>query len=183
MPESARKTQTLRDGRISIPGAWYFLTACTHQRQPLFSNSAMRILTNRHIREAHLAGDCFGFASCIMPDHWHLLIHLGQRLSLSRLMAKLKANVTRSIRSSGPVWQDNFFEHRIREIESLEAFAFYAFLNPYVSELISVQERWDGWDSANLPRFRFLDAMKADGLPEPGWIARAREMTPPGECD
>ncbi|MET0754732.1 MAG: transposase, partial [Pseudoxanthomonas sp.] len=70
----------------------------------------------------------------LMPDHWHGLIELGEGESLSELMRRFKANVSRRLRSQsqgrGPVWAKSFHDRALRRDEDEVAVARYIVLNP-----------------------------------------------------
>lgn len=80
----------------------------------------------------------------LMPDHLHALISFNPERGMSEVIRNWKrfhAN------KSGVAWQDNFFDHRIRNDESLEEKVTYIRRNPVVKELCEKREDWNWvWD-------------------------------------
>lgn len=116
-----------------------------------------------------------------MPDHVHVLLTLGERLTFAQVLGKTKATITRSLGrpvASGPVWQENAFEHRLRDDEDMESYGFYVFMNPYVAGLATMAESWSGWACSDDTRLRFLTSRTADNAPAPEWLDRARISDP-----
>src|SRR4051812_47451739 len=108
MSYKSRKTQDLLRGRLSRPGAQYFLTWVTDQRRPVFADLLTRAVAREHMAAIDQSADGSILAATVMPDHLHLLLELGSRLSLSEVVAKTKAGITRACR--GVKWQLNFFD-------------------------------------------------------------------------
>ena len=124
-----RKTHHLRRGRVSLPGGRYFLTLCTHARQPVFAQEPEVRRVASALHAIHADGDIDLLAATVMPDHVHLLFILGQRLSLGQVMAKLK-NLTRDGGMVSWRWQEDGFEHHLRPHETTEDYGFYIFMQP-----------------------------------------------------
>jgi hypothetical protein len=115
-------------------------------------------------------GDGALLAANIMPDHIHLLLELGSRLSVSELVAKIKAGVSRGMHLN---WQLNFFDHQLRTTDSAEDFAFYIFMNPYCAGLCSLEDAWPGWIPSSSIRWSFEEKLRNGKLPHPEWLAKA----------
>lgn len=109
-----------------------------------------------------------------MPDHVHLLLTLGPRLTVSQVVAKIKAAITRQ--HSTMRWQLNFFEHRLRDVSSAEDFAFYIFMNPYMAGLCRLDETWGGWIDTPGIRWSFEDKLREGGFPQPKWLPEAERF-------
>jgi REP element-mobilizing transposase RayT len=107
------------------------------------------------LRALEESGDLTMLAATVMPEHVHLLFTLGRRISLSQVHAKYKAKTKRGLSEDGLAWQDNFFDHRLREQVPLERFARYIFLNPYAKGIVSLHEAWPFWmlNDAYTPEF------------------------------
>lgn len=108
----------------------------------------------------------------VMPDHIHLLFCLGERLDLAHCVAKFKGLITRTINVRSSVWQENAFEHRLRDDEDPEAYAFYIVMNPYRAGLLAIDKVWPGWLCTAPKRFRFLDGLSGAGIPPQQWLER-----------
>jgi putative transposase len=171
MPYKSRQTGKLLKGRQSIPGAIYFLTWVTYQRARVLNDGASRGIARTCLTAIDKNGDGTLLAANVMPDHIHLLLELGSRLSVSELVAKIKAGVSR-----GRVhfyWQLNFFDHQLRTADSVEDFAFYIFMNPYCAGLCSIEDVWPGWIPSSTIRWSFEEKLRNGKLPHPEWLAKA----------
>ena len=76
----------------------------------------------------------------LMPDHLHALLSFppsGKRIRL--VVSKWKEWTAKNM---GVVWQDDFFEHRLRREESLRQKADYILENPVRAKLVS---KWEDW--------------------------------------
>ena len=169
-----RQTARLRRGRISIPGTRYFLTLCTQGRESVLTapEHAERLLAAWRV--LHEAGDLTLLAATVMPDHLHALFVLGDRLPLDRVMAKYKTLA----RDHGRVnwrWQQNGYEHRLRENEDATDYGFYIFMNPYRAGLISLSHRWSWWLCPEPKRLPFLENLH-EGIPPPEWLERVEDV-------
>jgi REP element-mobilizing transposase RayT len=181
MPFKSRQTQDLVRGRVSGAGTTYFLTWCPTQRAPLLANAPSLVLARQCLAACDSAGAGTLLAGTVMPDHIHFLVELGPRLTVSQLVAKTKAAITRS--RPGMKWQLNFFEHRMRTDESTEAYAFYIFMNPYVADLCPLERIWVGWIPSLKVRWEFEEKLREGSLPQPEWVEEARRFSntlPPG---
>jgi REP element-mobilizing transposase RayT len=124
------------------PG-WYFVTICTHLREPLFGeleHGRMRLSPFGEIVvdtwfqidvvDEHLALDEF----FIMPDHLHGIIVITDQPphgvptrahTLGGIVARFKAHSARRINvqrgtAGAPVWQRSYYEHVVRNERDLE---------------------------------------------------------------
>ena len=75
----------------------------------------------------------------IMPDHIHTLLSFGATRRMSRVVGDWKK--WHQLKH-GVVFQENFFDHRLRRDESLEQKALYIRRNPVVKGLCSRLEDW-----------------------------------------
>ena len=106
----------LRRGRVSIPGAEYFLTVCTDQRRADITGSHIASAILAEAKAMDLDGTWHLRCAVVMPDHVHLLVVLGERLSLGKAMARLKAKTSASMRLADPAlrWERDFFDRHVR---------------------------------------------------------------------
>jgi REP element-mobilizing transposase RayT len=169
-----RHTENLRLGRISEPGARYFLTWCTARRGALLAVPAIQETAIQAIASIDSSNDGSLLAASVMPDHIHILLELGERLTVSQLVGKTKSAVSRGNREMK--WQENFFEHRLRPNDLSEPFAFYIFMNPYCARVCQLERHWPGWVPSRATRWEFEDKLSADGLPQPEWIEQAEKF-------
>jgi putative transposase len=74
-----------------------------------------------------------------MPDHLHMLVGIEGEDSLSKIIRDFKRATAKF---AGVNWQRNFFDHRIRQDESLQQKEDYIRENPIRAELITRGELW-----------------------------------------
>lgn len=115
-------------------------------------------------------GDTETLAATVMPDHIHWLFTLGERLTLGRVLAKFKVRSSRLWNDQNGEWQRDYFEHRLRENESSEAYGFYIFMNPYRAKLVNPDEAWPGWHCPQPDEFRFTALWDSAARPPRPWL-------------
>jgi REP element-mobilizing transposase RayT len=139
-----------------------FITFCTGARIPLPENARDLVLEHclreggilsfagegaRATRRIHL------YAAVVMPDHVHLLFHpvrdnQGWTFPLVDILQCLKATtahrINKLLHRSGPVWEEESFDHVLRSDESLRDKAEYIRQNPVRRGLVKRPEdyRW-----------------------------------------
>ena len=92
------------------------------------------------------------FAAVLMPDHVHLLLTLrdesGWPFPLVEIMQSLKGStahrLNKLLNRSGPVWEEESFDHVLRSDESLKQKCEYIRQNPVRAGLVQKPEdyRW-----------------------------------------
>ena len=132
----------------------YFLTICTVKKQSYFSNPALSKITIDELEHRHKNKEMKLFCYCIMPDHLHLLMSLdenylkekgafGERTlqgwvsAFKRYISKMSA--THNIK---PLWQANFYDHIVRDGESLTGICEYILHNPVRKCIVSTWEEY-----------------------------------------
>jgi putative transposase len=114
--------------RSRVPGATYFFTVVTYQRQPLFGELDNVELLREVFREVKAASPFEIEAMVVLPDHLHCLWTLPEadadfserwrriKAKFSRQCAAPSQHVSASRSSKGEkaVWQRRFWEHHIR---------------------------------------------------------------------
>ena len=75
----------------------------------------------------------------LMPDHLHALISFPPSSDMRVVVGRWKAWQTRQL---GVLWQDNFFDHRIRDKREFELKAEYIRQNPVVKGLCKNATGW-----------------------------------------
>jgi|GEM_PF-160132 len=165
-----RKTHHLYKGRVSIPGARYFITLCSKGRVPSLLDSALAQSILDTWRLQHTDGDYTFHCGTSMPDHIHFLFTLGSRISLGQCILKFKAKTKEAMDAVGLSWQRDFYDHRLRADDAMEGFAKYTFLNPYRKSLLPLQEPWAHWHLSRDYTPDFLQYLVALGAPPKLWI-------------
>jgi putative transposase len=93
----------------------FFVTTITAGRLPIFRREiTARLLldTLAHYREQ---GRFLLHEFVIMPDHFHALLTPALDLSLERAMQFIKGGFSYRLKFRGPVWQQSFTNHRVRD--------------------------------------------------------------------
>ena len=123
----------------------YFLTACTDGRRALLANAGVHDVFIRYTQEAGNHGVLVG-RYVLMPDHVHLFAAFSPASpSVSEWMKGLKAVVARHLKSrqvSAPYWQERFFDHVMRSVESYAQKWLYVRDNPVRAGLVA---NWADW--------------------------------------
>ena len=160
----------LRKGRNSIPFARYFITLCVRNRVPKLTSGQIQSSIRQILREMHLKQDIEVICGTIMPDHFHVLYRLLDRLSLSQVQAKIKSKTKPDLTKLGIEWQENFYDHRLRMQVPMERFALYIFLNPYRKQLIRSDEIWPYWFFNREQRPEFTPHLLKGDVPPAEWL-------------
>ncbi len=147
LPSRGPGSGALRRGRVSLPGATYFLTLCA--RRPCARLTEPEIFAALVLEIGALADDgMLQTHACVaMPDHLHLLSTLGDASSLGGCVRRLKGRLAPALRRHGVAWQkDGFFDHRLRDsrIGSGPALR-YMLANPQRRALVAWDSSWPCW--------------------------------------
>jgi putative transposase len=108
----------------------FFITSVTAQRRALFQRAAAADLlvdVFLHYREQ---GKYLLHEFVVMPDHFHALITPADEISLERAVQFIKGGFSFRLKSSLPVWQASFTNHRIRDDRDFEQHREYIRANP-----------------------------------------------------
>ena len=130
-----RKNVHLKSFDYKDPHSVYFLTICTANKQRLFFDDRIANIIVDQLKFRRRANEIRLFCYCIMPDHLHLLLSLGESYgkTLPNWISAFKRNSARSINeivSIKELWQRNFYDHVIRKDESLLKIGEYILNNP-----------------------------------------------------
>ena len=117
----------------------FSVTVGTAPRAPVFADVAFGrdcVELLRHAAE-HSATQVLAY--CLMPDHVHLLLRVGQR-PLTSVLQSWKSQCWRLRRSRGnpaTFWQRSFHDHALRAEEDLKSVAEYILHNPVRAGLVA----------------------------------------------
>ena len=138
-------------GRVSVAHYAYHVTICVDGRQPLFCNFTHARLVVSEMRQLHDEGILNSLAWVIMPDHLHWLFQLGEPMTLSNAMKRLKARSAQRINQhlgrQGAVWQRGYHDHALRKEEDMQVIARYIVANPLRAGLVKHIEDYPLWDA------------------------------------
>ena len=145
----ARGSHSLRKCRMSLAGHFYFLRASTADQRPLFLESSNCRIVFDAIRwlDDHQRWVCF--CAMVMPDHIHVVARLRQHWRLEQAMHSLKSFTGKKILEKpqirGPVWQDGYYDHCIRDDRALREIILYCYYNPVRKGLVERPEDYPYW--------------------------------------
>ncbi len=167
---AAKGHAALRRFRFSEPNATYFLTLCTEQKkagltQPAISSTLwneLDALTDDQTWKLRTA--------VIMPDHLHLLVTLGDRLPLARMLQRFKAKTSAYLDQHSLFWERSFFDRKLRQTDAQQSLFLYIYLNPYRAKLLNPTERWPDYRCCAEDWTWFQTCLTQD-LPAPGWLS------------
>jgi putative transposase len=121
-------------------GATYFITICCRER---YRNQLCQEKIWRAILETAVMYDTWQHwyvkLLLLMPDHLHALVARNGDIPLGRTIGNFKRATTKF---AGVEWQRNFFDHRLRNEESLTKKAAYIRQNPVRAGLIRNETDW-----------------------------------------
>ena len=133
----------------------FFLTICTADKQPSFSDSKVSDLIVKELEYRRTNQEIKLFCYCIMPDHLHLLISLNENYIRREgafrertLQDWVSAFKRYTARTAGqrfeirPLWQSNFYDHVVRRGESLVEICSYILNNPVRRGMVSSWEEY-----------------------------------------
>lgn len=83
-----------------------------------------------------------------MPDHWHGLVQLGSRYSLSTVVSRFKAVVAMRLHcvQSGSVWARGFHDRALRHDDDVKVVARYIVANPIRAGLVTSVLDYPYWN-------------------------------------
>jgi putative transposase len=170
VPKPEKGSGHLRIGRVSVPGAGYFITICTHERRPGLAQPNMLVAMQAELTAMQSDQVLQVRAFTLMPDHLHLLLTLGERLELSRAIARLKAKLAPALKNSAIGWQAGFHDHLLRPEESLGPYFRYIHLNPYQARLTEPGTIWP-YTWFRPEDWVWFETLTDDGKALPEWLA------------
>lgn len=157
--------------RLYIPGGFYFFTVVTAERRPIFRDVRAVGALRSSFRKVRFNHPFEIVAAVVLPDHLHCIWALPDGDTNHPLRWSLiKSATTRTLRSHGllgDVWQPRYWEHCIRNPESLKNHAAYIHYNPVRHGLVARACVWP-WSSFH----RWID----QGWYESGWGERAPDI-------
>ena len=176
------RSADLRKGRYSEAGRAYFVTKCVLKRdqRPLArSDCARQVIDSFMWARDRGWFQILGFV--IMPDHYHLVLGLGEVLPLDAMMRRLNSylahEITRMLGSPGNFRQRGFYEHAIRDRQDFDVILAYVHRNRVEAGLVEEPENWP-WSTAH-PTWAHLIDWEWLGPSLPHYV-RARHRFEPG---
>ncbi len=141
----------LTKGRYSENNREYFITFVCKDRANIFLNENLARIFCRAIFVNEAQCDCLWLTWVLMPDHFHGLLRLGEKSSLSQAIKHLKGSTARIInvelKQSQPIWQQGFFDRALRKCEDRKQVARYIVANPLRKKIVSHIAQYPYWNS------------------------------------
>lgn len=139
----------------------YFVTFCTYRRRRILASQTVHSAFVVFARQGGAAYGVHVGRYVIMPDHVHLFVTGGPEFRLGNWMRLLKQSLGKALRDVSPsasltgvgsepkaakrpsrIWQEGFFDHLLRNEESLAQKWDYVRENPVRAGLVSVSDDW-----------------------------------------
>jgi putative transposase len=118
--------------------AWYFLTICTRQKdQQQLAAVPVAMGVVDAWKKYDEMGKCRVAVITCMPDHVHVVVSSDQ--PISKVVSDFKRFTARTHRV---LWQDNYFDHRVRSTDQLVAKCHYVLQNPVRAGLVAEAGAW-----------------------------------------
>ncbi len=141
----------LRKGRISIPGQVYFIAVVCKEREVRFKDFHIASETSRVLAMPSTWSDASLIAWVLMPDHYHVLIGLGETTSLPNVMQRANSMLAIAANKiscrSGQVWQSAYYDRALRSDEQTILTARYLVANPLRAGLVADIRKYSFWDA------------------------------------
>jgi len=141
----------LRKGRYSVKNGFYFITFCCSKKQKIFleKENAEIVFDSLDWLEKNKYIDLY--FCIVMPDHVHLILQLIGNKVLSEVIKSLKQftgkKIKQNIGLTTNIWQEGFYDHYIRQDESLLEVVKYSWFNPVRKGLVEDPNEYPYWKS------------------------------------
>ena len=147
----------MRYRRATTPGATYFFTVVTYQRQKLFHNPQNVSLLRNAFRTVKANHPFDIEAIVVLPDHLHCIWTLPPKdanfstrwrlikSTFSRLCPdkhKRQRSTSRLDKKEQAIWQRRFWEHQIRDDQDFRNHCDYIHYNPVHHQLVQSPKAW-----------------------------------------
>lgn len=146
--------ENLRKDRKSIPGMYYLITKCCYKKELLLIPNINRFEDSQQIfsiikftilyLEIQKVWRVISFV--MMPDHFHLIVQLGKKKSLSQAVRSLTNFVFKEYHKryskTNKLWQKDFHEYMIKNGKSLENIIEYVIESPLRNGYVKSTNMW-----------------------------------------
>lgn len=141
-----RPRKSIRLGSLNYRGRQrYFVTICCFGRRRSFEDPRNCKFVLELLSSESAAHDFGVIAYCLMPNHVHFLAEgLEPSSDLLRFLKSFKIKSSRWFMRErhGVLWQRGYYEHVLRETESVEQVALYIWLNPVRKGLAATPQEY-----------------------------------------
>jgi putative transposase len=146
-PKPRGHRANLRSGRVSQPGCTYLITKCALSEQSTFlsrPDCAEAVLESFRWAQSKRWWTPLGFV--IMPNHYHIIIGLGDLLQLSECFERLgrftAGRINILLGRSGAFWEEGYYDHAIRDRRDYDGILQYIHQNPVEAGYSQLAEEW-----------------------------------------
>lgn len=143
--------RVLRRGRVDVVGGVYFVTTVTRGRLRAFADFHAACAVAGAGTTAATWPHAQLLAWVLMPDHWHGLVELSGRESLSAVISRFKASTARAYNiahgRSGCVWARAFHDRALRAEDDVRTAARNLIANPLRAGLAETIGDYPFWDA------------------------------------
>lgn len=142
-------------------GHVFFITLCTYERYRWFErHPELTRQTVTTLLELSKDRGAAVYAWSILPDHVHLLVQDDDLVQFVRLFKGRLTLLARALEKARKLWQVSFYDHALREQESLRRVAGYIWENPVRAGLVEdpLAYPWSG--SQAWPDWKFIYGAK-----------------------
>jgi putative transposase len=123
--------------------ALMFVTTNTAKRKPYFAKAAYARQAIESLYRVQMFNPFFLYAFVVMPDHCHLLMHVPEFGSISKIVSAWKRSVAFEV--GHPLWQTRF---HLKSIDAPDRLIDYIHLNPVRGKLCVAPDEYP-WSSAS----------------------------------
>jgi len=134
-----RKNIRLPRNAYEIPSQIFSITICTWNRRPVFQKTEWARVAFDSLSSGPFSRKTDRYASCLMPDHLHLLIAPTSQ-NLIDILSRWKSYTANQIRKTGldgRCWQRGFYDHALRRDEDIYSTAEYIVHNPVRAKIVA----------------------------------------------
>ena len=139
-PSMKYQNHNLRKGRTSIPGAYYHIIICTHQRKQVLADKRVASIIFKAFDWLEAKNRLEWICIMVMPDHVHTVIKLEEGQTLSKVLHSMKRYTARDINKhlsrDGTFWQKGYTDWGIRKEATLNDTIRYCYGNPVRKGLV-----------------------------------------------
>ena len=142
----ARPARNADPGHILSSARTFFATTKTSQGRALLQSERNATLFIEVLRSCVASGKFRLHDFVVMPDHVHLLLTVGDGMTIERAMQLIKGGFSYRLRKEcgylGEVWQRGFSEARVEDPESFRKHREYIAANPVRAGLADSTEEY-----------------------------------------
>ena len=136
--------RNLRRHRVSEPGLCYFITTNVNDALPVFARGECALVVIESLRWLAAQDRLVLAGYVVMPDHLHFAMLLSHGQTLGGLMDSLKTHTAREVNKllgrQGALWQAQYYDHVVRNVQSYAARLDYMHVNPVRKGLVQQPE-------------------------------------------